>query len=70
MRITIYERIRSTYYNFGKKYNIPVLDLSLTFDPHNRLHYGSTEIEPSNRSNTKIADLIDHVTKNYKGYGV
>lgn len=70
MQTAIYERIRNMYYGFGKKYNIPILDLSLTFDPLNRSHYGSTEIEPSNFSNAKIADLIDHITKNYKGYNV
>lgn len=70
MHTTIYERIRNIYYDLGKKYNIPVIDLSLTFDPFNRAHYGSTEIEPSNLSNTTIANLIDYVTKNYRGYNV
>ena len=66
----IYSRVRNLYYGLGRKYNIPVLDLSMTFDPFDRSHYGTTEIEPSNLSNKTISNLIDHITTYYKGYTV
>ena len=31
----------------GLKYKMPIIDLTRTFDPLNREHYGSTAIEPS-----------------------
>lgn len=40
---------------------LPVIDLSRTFDPTDKRHYGSTPIEPSNTSGQFIADLIAKV---------
>lgn len=54
----------------AKIHNLPVIELSSTFDCLNRSHYGSTEIEPSNLSSQCIADLIKHITENYEGYKI
>lgn len=67
---SIYDRIREFIISLGRKYDIPVLDLSRTFDPYNREHYGSTVIEPSNLSNKCIADCIDYIYRNYCGHNV
>ena len=42
---------------------LPIIDLSRTFDPTDKRHYGSTPIEPSNMSGQFIADLIAKVGK-------
>ncbi|CAH6419385.1 Hypothetical protein HVR_LOCUS590 [uncultured virus] len=55
---------------FAKKHNVPVLDLSQTFDSANREHYGSTDMQPSNLSNKCIAKCIEYIYSNYNGYGV
>jgi hypothetical protein len=54
----------------AKSRNLPVIELSSTFDCLNRSHYGSTEIEPSNLSSQCIADLIKYVSENYEGYKI
>jgi hypothetical protein len=61
----VYNYIRGVYFTLAKKYQLPVIDLSRTFDCNNRSHYGSTVIEPSNFSGQKIADLIAHVIQNH-----
>ena len=74
----IFEHLKNefirTWFDFtndlAKKYNIPLLDLSKTFDPYDRSHYGSTEIEPSNKSSLCIANCISHINKNYEGYKI
>lgn len=43
------------------EYRLPIIDLSRTFDPNKKSHYGSTPIEPSNISGQFIADLIAQV---------
>lgn len=43
------------------EFSLPIIDLSRTFDPNNKNHYGSTPIEPSNTSGQFIADLIAQV---------
>lgn len=43
------------------EFSLPIIDLSRTFDPNNKSHYGSTPIEPSNKSGQFIADLIAEV---------
>lgn len=57
---------RKFIYSMAKKFKLPVLDLSLTFDPNNRSHYGSTEIEPSNFTSEVIASGIDNIISNWK----
>lgn len=59
----VYDSLRSVYLRLAKKYNIPLIDLSTTFDPSNRKHYGSTPIEPSNESGDVISYLIETVIK-------
>jgi hypothetical protein len=63
-------RIRNFYINLAQMYDIPVLDLSRTFNPYNRSHYGSTEIEPSNFSSLTIAQCIHYMYLNYRGYDI
>lgn len=63
-------RWREFLQNLAYKYNIPVLDLSRTFNNQNRQHYGSTVIEPSNLSNKCMADCISYIYKNYNGYHI
>lgn len=40
------------------EFRLPIIDLSRTFNPYDKTHYGSTPIEPSNVSGQFIADLI------------
>ena len=49
----------------ARKWKLPVIDLSRTFDPSNEKHYGSTPIEPSNLSGQMIVDLIKFVCQKY-----
>ncbi|CAM9159586.1 unnamed protein product, partial [Hapterophycus canaliculatus] len=43
------------------EFRLPIIDLSRTFDPTDKNHYGTTPIEPSNVSGQFIADLIAKV---------
>ena len=61
-------RWRNFLQNIAKKYNIPILDLSLTFNSNKREHYGSSDIEPSNISNACMAKCLSHIYDNYNGY--
>jgi len=61
----VYDALRNIYHNIARKYNLPVIDLSKTFDPSNQSHYGTTPIEPSNLSGSTIARLIKHVIENH-----
>ena len=61
----VYETLRSIYMDLSKKYNIPLIDLSKTFNNNNRTHYGSTPIEPSNISGDVIACLIENIVKEF-----
>jgi len=47
------------------KHALPVIDLSRTFDPFDRTHYGSTSIEPSNKSGQFIADLVQFTLEDF-----
>jgi len=57
----------------ARKHNLPVIDLSRTFDPTDATDYGkpysehipSTPIEPSVKSCGYIAKLVDHVVKQH-----
>ena len=61
----VYKFFRSVFVEMARKYNIPIIDLALTLDPKNKTHYGSTPIEPSNKSGKAIAALIQYVTENH-----
>ncbi|CAH6419057.1 Hypothetical protein HVR_LOCUS250 [uncultured virus] len=69
-RYQVSEKLLLFYRMTARKHNIPLLDLSKTFDYNDRNHYGSTEIEPSNLSNKCIADCINYIYRNYRGYSV
>lgn len=56
----VYETLRNIYLDVSKKYNIPLIDLSKTFNNADRTHYGSTPIEPSNMTGDVIASLIEN----------
>lgn len=58
------------FFSIAKEHDLPVINLSSTFDPKNRAHYGSTEIEPSNFSSQCIADLIQYVNNNYDNHKI
>ena len=46
-----------------------MIDLTRTFDPQNRLHYGTSEIGASNLGGTFIVDLLLKVLKEFN-FGV
>ncbi len=48
-----------------RKRNLPVIDLSRTFNPLDSSDYGTTPIEPSNKSGMKIAKLIEFVLNDF-----
>ncbi len=53
----------------AEMYSLPILDLSRTFDPFDRSHYGSTEIEPSNISGQFICDLVKFIVEDFNWEG-
>lgn len=57
-------------YAMAKKYNIPVLDLSRTFDYNDRSHYGSDITRSSNKSSKCIAQCLSHIYHNYSGHKI
>ena len=46
-------------------YSLPIIDLARTFNTFDRSHYGSTSIEPSNKSGQFIADIIQCINDNF-----
>jgi len=54
------------FIGIARKYGLPLIDLSRTLNPYDSSDYGSTPIEPSNKSGMYIAKLIDHVIENFK----
>ena len=54
----------------GQKHNIPVVELSRTFNPYQREHYGSEETKASNLSSKALARCLDHIARHYHGYRV
>ena len=46
-------------------FGVPVIDLSRTFDPTDPTHYGTTDIEPSNKSGQFIADLVQFALEKF-----
>lgn len=61
----LYDYFRTYYQELSKKFCLPLIDLSITFDYNDPTHYGkgtgSSPIEPSNKSSQFIADLISFV---------
>lgn len=51
--------------DMARKYSLPIIDLSRTFNPHSSKDYGTTPIEPSNKSGEYIAELVLHVIENF-----
>ena len=47
------------------EYNLPIIDLSRTFDANDETHFGMTPIEPSNKSGQYISDLVKYVLLTY-----
>lgn len=66
----IISRWTSFIKNLAIKFDIPVIDLSLTVDPNNRSHYGIADIYPGNITSRCIAECVSHINKNYHGYSV
>jgi hypothetical protein len=64
---TVYGGFQQFIYGLAKEYNLPVFDLSRTFDHTVRSHYGSTDIEPGDYTVEIMADGIDYILKHYKG---
>lgn len=63
---TVYDHFRAIFIKKAIKYNVPIIDLSRTFNPKDRSHYGSTPIEPSNMTGQVICNLITHVILHHK----
>lgn len=70
MATAIIERWKKFIIPLAKSHNIPVLDLSLTFDNNNRDNYGISEVQSSNRTNKCIARCLDYIYTNYDGFAV
>lgn len=62
--------VRQFYQMMARTYDLPLLDLSRTFNPLVRAHYGSTEIEPSNLSTFCLSQCLHHIYHHYAGYKV
>ena len=52
-------------FELSETYSLPIIDLSRTFNTYDRSHYGSTSIEPSNKSGQFIVDLIQFINNNF-----
>jgi len=61
----VIEKWNKFVYSIGKKFNIPILDLSKTLNVGNREHYGTDDTRVSNLTNKCMAKCIDYITKNY-----
>jgi hypothetical protein len=61
----IIEKWNKFIFSVGKKFKIPILDLSRTLNVGNREHYGTDDTRVSNLTNKCIAKCIDHISKNY-----
>lgn len=65
----VYDHFRKVFIEKAKSYRIPIIDLSKTFNPKDDSHYGTTPIEPSNKSGLCISKLIKHVVENHNFKG-
>ena len=54
------------YFETAIARGLPVIDLARTFNPYLREDFGSTPIEPSNRSGMFIAELVKHVLDDFQ----
>ena len=61
----LYTRVVPLMLEIARDYKIPVIDLSRTFDPLDYSHYGSTPIEPSNKSGIFICEKIVKVLESF-----
>merc|ERR1712129_342194 len=52
-------------FSLCETYSLPIIDLSRTFDPFDRTHYGSTSIEPSNKSGQFIVDILQFINQQF-----
>jgi len=59
-------RFSPFYFSMAKEFNLPLIDLSRTFNPYDSGDYGTTPIEPSNKSGMYIAKLVEHVLEDFK----
>lgn len=59
------DRWRKFVVNIAAEKKLPIIDLSQTFNPDDRSHYGKTHIESSNKSGLVIAKLIKHVVNTH-----
>jgi hypothetical protein len=60
------QRVAPILLDLARKYKLPVIDLSRTFNPDDNSHYGSTPIEPSNKSSKFICEHIMDVLSSFK----
>ena len=61
----IIEKWNKFIYTVGKKFKIPILDLSKTLNVGNRDHYGTDDTRVSNLTNKCMAKCIQYISKNY-----
>ena len=62
----LYNRLIPILLKACRERNLPVIDLSRTFDPNKSKYYGSTPIEPSNFGGEIICDLTIKVLEDFK----
>jgi len=59
------ENVSKFIFKVAKTNNLPVINLSKTFNPDDKTHYGSSPIEPSNKSSMFISTLIKKVVQDF-----
>jgi hypothetical protein len=62
----LYENLIPIIFKVGRERNLPIIDLSRTFNPLDTADYGTTPIEPSNKSGQYICDLTMKVLDEFK----
>lgn len=62
----LYEALIPIIFKVGRERKLPIIDLSRTFNPLDTADYGSTPIEPSNKSGQYICDLTMKVLEDFK----
>lgn len=63
--INLMEKVRTFIYSVGDHYKLPVLDLSKVFDYNDRSYYGTTVIEPSEKSAMVIGRHIKTIVNEH-----
>jgi len=56
--------------NFGKKYDIPVINLFKTFPKTHKRYFMDDNVHLSDLSMDMLAKMISHIMKNYHGYSI